>query len=111
MAKEKYNVGDEKSMKKLAEVLERSKTRLSIARIDKKTREDFINLARDRFCDDFGMALQWALYQSLEYQTMKEKLIDLGSINARLAALEETVISLQSPKKMIKTIGGKVIKR
>jgi len=110
----RYDVGDNRSMKKLTEVLKSSKNRLSIARIDKGTRDDFIKLATDRFCEDYGMTLQWVLYQALEYQVMKEKMIDLGSMNERLLSVEEAVTMLQSntsTSDVIKTLGGTIIQK
>mgnify|MGYP000070604309 CR=1 FL=1 len=108
--KKKYDIGDPKAVKQLKEVLNKSR-QLRISRVPAKTREAFIEIADEHFEGDYGMLLKWLLEEALEYQNMKEKLIDLGSIDARLRAVEEAVKISQAnaDKKVIKLLDGSSI--
>jgi len=40
-------------------VLKEKENRLSISRVPKITKEEFVNFAKEEFCDDFGMTLKY----------------------------------------------------
>lgn len=61
---------------------------LSMSRVPIDTRNDFINLAKDCFADDYGACLTHIFNQCAEYNVMKGKLIDLGSLTERINQLE-----------------------
>ena len=46
---------------KLAKRLQENRKSLHIARIPDKTKADFISLAEEDFCGDYGMTLKWLM--------------------------------------------------
>ncbi len=66
---------------------------LSISRLPKKTKEVFINLAEEDFCNDYGMTLKFLL----DYYTNNEEIIK------RIDKLEQ-----KEESKEIKTLDGSV---
>jgi len=107
--KVRLDLGDQQARRQLKEILEKNKTRLSISRVPKKTRETFIELAKEEFEEDYGMLLKWLLDQALEYQMMKERLVDLGTLEARVSALEEQLKFRET--QAIKLLDGSIIKK
>jgi hypothetical protein len=72
-SKERKMVSDE--IKEI--VLRDRETRLSISRVPKKTREEFINFAKEEFEGDYGMLLKdlWEKYKkSFSYENLNNKL-------------------------------------
>ncbi len=95
---------------KLLKQIAGNEFRLAISRVPLKAKAEFIDLANDQFAGDYGLTLKFLLDQSYEYQVMKQRLIDLGSIEARLSSLEESVTMLQAVKeKPARTLSGDVI--
>jgi len=48
-------------IEKLVSKIKENRNGLFIARIPAKTREEFIALANEEFCDDYGMTLKWLM--------------------------------------------------
>jgi len=87
------------------------KTTLEID-VDEDFRELFVSFANESFNNDTGACLKWLWDQAWEYQAMKEKLIDLGSIDARLRILEDNLLAHDNKtEKSIKLLNGKIIRR
>ena len=102
----------EDSRAKLLKILKNNKRRLVISRVPENLKKEFIEFANQEFCEDYGMALRWLWDQAWEYQAMKEKLIDLGSIDARLRILEDNLLTQgNKSEKSIKLLNGKIIRR
>ena len=60
-------------------VLREKERRLSISRIPKKTKEEFIDFANEEFCEDYGMAFRdiWEdakLFRKIKDMLLKDKL-------------------------------------
>ena len=49
---------------------------LIMSRVPDKTREEFIKFAEDNFAGDYGMLLCWCYNQAVEYQKVKDLLMD-----------------------------------
>ncbi len=109
---ERFDLDKEDSRAKLLKILKNNKRRLVISRVPENLKKEFIEFANQEFCEDYGMALRWLWDQAWEYQAMKEKLIDLGSIDARLRILEDNLlIHDNKTEKSIKLLNGKIIRR
>jgi hypothetical protein len=87
-----------------------------ISRLPKDTKDAFMKLAEERFCDDYGMTLVWLLDQATEYQTAKEVLFNnfaaisaaIVNITARLEQIEE--INKTSVQSKRRTLSGEELK-
>jgi len=95
---------------------------LVISRLPKEIKAQFIQFADDYFCSDYGMAFRETVTQYFEYQRLKEMFFTgrlvtntdlvhsaIAALDARMATLEQKPAKEQP--KVIKTLGGKVIKR
>ena len=89
------------------EVVLREKERsLFISRVPKNTKDRFMELANSEFAGDYGLLLQWIFSQSIEYQRVKELLLNKNfwnEINSDLDKIEE------DPEDSIKLLDGKKI--
>ncbi len=56
-------------------VLSEKEKSLHISRIPENTKEIFVEIAKEEFCEDYGMTLKWCLDQALEYQQLKSSLV------------------------------------
>ncbi|MFA5132762.1 MAG: hypothetical protein WC444_05575 [Candidatus Paceibacterota bacterium] len=78
--------------------------RITISRIPENTKKQFIDISNEYFCGDYGMTIKFFIDQAIEYQIMKERLVDLGSMEERLSNLESEVemmiatTSIKDPK-------------
>jgi hypothetical protein len=71
-------------IEKLVSKIKENRTGLFIARLPPKTKEAFIALAHEEFCDDYGMTLKWLIDGLLTKDT--ELLLGrLEQLEARLA--------------------------
>lgn len=90
------------------EVKEAIKTRksISISRVPPQTMELFLSLAKEEFCDDYGMALRECVNALIELKMFKESLIPL------LYDIEHRVnnITNNTNVKQIRSLDGKVLK-
>ena len=80
---------------------------LVINRVPPKTREAFIKLAMEEFCDDYGMTLKWLIDV---YATILPK---IHEVEYRLSLLEEAFKSgnKSSSDDTIVMLDGRVIKK
>ena len=87
---------------------------LVISRLPKETKEAFIKLAEERFCDDYGMCLMYLFEQATEYQTAKEVLFNnfaaisaaIVNITARLEQIEQKPNNKQPEQQKRRTLSG-----
>ena len=56
--------------------LHEKESRLKINRIDPNVKELFVEIAEESFCNDFGQLLKFLLDQTIEYQKVKEVILD-----------------------------------
>lgn len=85
------DAGGERALRsKLEESVDRNKTwgGLSMSRVPSGIRDEFVELARDNFANDYGACLTYIFMQCGEYNAMKGQLINLGSVIERLNQLE-----------------------
>lgn len=55
---------------------EENKTFLKISRVPIHIKELFVEIAEENHTGDYGVLLQWCLEQALEYQRVKDVLLD-----------------------------------
>ena len=85
-------------------VLREKERSLFISRVPKPTKDLFIELANSDFASDYGLLLHWLLSQAIEYQRLKEVLLD-KDFWIKLNKKEEV------PEDSIKLLSGKSIKK
>lgn len=86
---------------KVKEFIEDHKPALSISRVPEKTLEIFKELAKEEFCNDYGMCLKYLI----DYAIQDMKYLELSK---RIAILEEKILT--EKEKTIKTLSGRIIK-
>lgn len=79
--------------RKLLDILESNRRGLKIARVPQATKEEFIKLATEEFCGDYGMLLKW-LMDGLVKADMKTVMQKLDEVDTRLNELESAVQSV-----------------
>ena len=87
-------------------VLREKERSLFISRVPKNTKDRFMELANSEFAGDYGLLLQWLYSQAIEYQRVKELLLNKNfwnEINSDLNIVEE------EPEDSIKLLDGKKI--
>lgn len=87
-------------------VLKEKERSLHISRIPKNTKEVFTELAESEFTDDFGLCFKWCLEQALEYQRVKEVILDTNIINNILEKKQEVEKKEEKPKNTIRMLDG-----
>jgi hypothetical protein len=65
---------DREEMNKIAE--EQNSTFIKISRVPLETKELFLEISNESFCGDYGMCMKVMLDQFIEYQRVKEVLLD-----------------------------------
>lgn len=61
----------EDPINKLKKKMWENRNSLNIARLPNKTKEAFVNLAKEEFCEDYGMALREILNYYFEHHAMR----------------------------------------
>lgn len=94
---------------KFAEIVLKEKERkISISRLPKQTKEEFVQFASDEFCDDFGMCFKhvWDSFKlwKIFFENMDMKLDKILDEINNFRKAEES-----SEKKQIKLLSGKRI--
>lgn len=81
MAEEEKEQVKENPAHILARRLQENRKSLYIARVPDKTKADFIALAEEEFCGDYGMALKWLMDDlvSADTKLIMEKIAELES--------------------------------
>lgn len=74
----------------LQRITEDRKNSIHIARVPPKTKEEFVALAHEDFCDDYGMALKWLLDEVKRLQAVAEAIYDHEE---RIGILEKALLS------------------
>lgn len=105
---------------RLIQKIRDNKKSLNIARLPDKTKEDFIALANEGFCGDYGMALREVLNSYFEHHTMKALFfqnidLKLDSIMGLISQKEEkeqkpetsTIKMCDGSKRIIKEVNKK----
>lgn len=98
---------------KVAERLRENRQSLHIARVPEKTKKQFIELAEEEFCGDYGMTLKW-LMDDIPNLDIRMIIAKLEEHESRISVLE-SIPKEEKPKKKtrkmldgtIKNIGGK----
>ena len=101
-----------KTPEEIQELMKRQ-SKLFIERLPADVREEFTAWAKERFCDDYGMALAflWRLYTPMRDGFQME----FHKIDTRLAEMEARVQKLESPapseneKKTIRMCDGTTV--
>ncbi len=83
---------------------------LVISRIPRKTKDEFIALANDEFCGDYGMCLKWCLEQAMEKQAVMSFFENMNfKLNQILGDIPKTE---QKPEtESIKMVDGRIVKK
>lgn len=75
--------------------------------IDKDIKELFIILSEQEHCSHYGNCLKWCVEQALEYQKVKEVLLNTDLINNILGDKPEIETEEEKPDKEIKMLSGR----
>ena len=92
MEENQKNPGVKNPAHVLAKKLQENRKSLHIARIPDKTKEDFIALAEQDFCGDYGMTLKWLIDDVLSQDT-RMIIASIGDHETRIQALESATHS------------------
>jgi len=82
--------------------------RLSISRVPVQTKKDFIELAKEEFCDDYGQALKYLMDQArinIKYEDLLSRVVIIEAI------MYEERMPETPAKKSIKLLDGRVIEK
>ena len=105
MTEEKIS-GANKILKKIRE----NKGGIHISRVPSKVKEEFVKLANDEFCSDYGMCLTF-LMKGVVSQDTQMILNSLDNLDERVSYLETSFKEgTQESSKSIKLVNGKEIK-
>lgn len=74
---------------------------IGISRVPFKLKEQFIELAKEEFCNDYGLTLRHIWDQFVEYQMFKQQILD-G--NYKIALIESNSVTAPAPKEGAKGI-------
>ena len=88
---------------KLARRLQENRKSLTISRIPDKTKLDFIALAEQDFCGDYGMTLKW-LMDDLINPDIKVIMEKVAELELRLAAVENNPTQDKPKEKSSRTM-------
>jgi len=91
-------------MKKIAK--EQEKTFLKISRVPFYTKETFVAYAENEFAGDYGLLLKFLLEQAIEYQRVKEVLLDKEFLIHILDKFQEE----KQEKPVKRTFSGRIVK-
>jgi len=102
----------EDSITKLKQKIQENKRSLNIARLPQKTKEEFMKLANEEFCGDYGMALREILNCYFEHHSMKS--VFFQNIDMKLDSILESISQPEQKEeepdaKEIKMVSGKRI--
>jgi len=93
-------------MKKIAK--EQEKTFIKISRVPFHTKETFIEFAESEFAGDYGLLLKYLIEQAIEYQRVKEVLLDKEFLTYILDKFQDEKQEKPEVKKMI---SGRIVER
>ena len=84
--------------------------KLVISRVPRKTKEEFIALANDEFCGDYGMCLKWILEQAMEKQSIMAFFENMDfKLNQILVGVPQTEQKPEADK--IKMVDGRIVEK
>ena len=97
----------------LEEIKERVTESIHISRIPKQTKTEFIQLAKEEFCEDYGMCLKFLLdFRSGLLSNPNEELsAKIDILAEKIQQIEAKISGGISSQKEIKLISGKKLKR
>lgn len=76
-----------------------------MGRVPEPTRQEFMEFAKEEFCDDYGMAFKFCFEQALEYQQMKKALFE-GQINTE----KNPVLQDEEKSESVTMLSGRKVK-
>lgn len=84
---------------------------IHISRVPEKTKKQFIELANDEFCGDYGMTLKFIMTGLVNADT--QMILDnIDNLNERVSNLEESYkTGTETPAKSIKMMNGKELNK
>ena len=89
-------------------VLKDKERSLYLGMVPKYTKDLFLKLSEEEFSSHYGFTLQWLIDQSLEYQKVKQIILNPEFINNILGNNQETEKEEKKPMKQIKMLNGKI---
>ena len=90
-------------------VLRNKEMKLSISRIPKKTKEEFVNLAREEFCEDYGMCLKY-VWDNFKLFSQFLHNFDI-KLNYSIELMEKIQIEEKPEKKVVKLLSGRKVEK
>lgn len=94
----------------LAKRLKENRKSLTISRIPEKTKAEFMAIAEEDFCGDYGMALKW-LVDDMISKDMRLILEKLEEVELRLAVLENKPVQQTEENSGKKMLDGRARRR
>lgn len=91
----------------LAKRLKDNRKSLTISRIPEKTKAEFIAIAEEDFCGDYGMALKW-LVDDMISKDMRLLLERFEALELRLDSLENKPVEQTEESSGTKMLDGRV---
>lgn len=92
-------------------VLKDKERSLYFGMVPKKVKGLFLQLAEDEFSSHYGFCLQWLINQTLEYQKVKEILLDKEILSYIIESKSHVETEeMQDKVKRINTLSGKELK-
>lgn len=79
--------------------------------VNKDIKELFFQLAKEDHANHYGNCLKWCIEQALEYQKVKEIILNQDFINHILGDKPQIETEEKKPIKQIKMLNGKTIER
>lgn len=96
---------------KLLNKIRENKGGIHISRVPEKIKKQFIELANEEFCGDYGMGLTF-LMKGLVDPESQMILEDINNLNERVSYLEESnKTDTETPAKSIKLANGREINK
>lgn len=83
---------------------------LSISRVPTRTFEEFVELSRLFFANDYGMTLKWLVDKVRELESQQELQRLVIELQQRVYVLENPELLKSDEGEVIKTLGGKEVK-
>lgn len=96
-------------------VLKDKERNLYLGMVDKEVKQLFTLMAEESHCNHYGNCLKWCIEQALEYQSVKEIILNKEFINNILGNKPEIEMNEEvqeiTPKKQIRMLDGKTIEK
>ena len=92
-------------------VLKEKERSLYLGMVPKYTKDLFLKISEEEFSSHYGFTLKWLIDQTLEYQKVKDIILNQEFINNILGNKPKIETEEKKPMKQIKMLNGETIIR